>query len=174
MSKTFAAALTVCALLVAGTNARASSAPASKDKPAAPAVGIQRVSLPPPSTAGERLGGLRIIITQVSFPGVAESRSCRFSVRAINDSHETVSFYTLLRTFDGAKGELNSWMVPTGDLAPGQASERLYSCKMAQFLSVDRDSMSSWPGRCMINGDERSPCPLTVSLEANMNLWAKD
>lgn len=139
-----------------------------------PSIAIQRTSMEPLSTATERIGGLRIIITQVNFPGVPDRSACRFTFRAINEGHETVAAHTLLRTFDTTKGELNVWMVPTGDLAPGQSAERLYSCKTAQYLTLDRETMGGWPGRCTINGQERSPCPLTLSVEANLNLLAKD
>lgn len=174
MSKTCTAALTAFALLAGTSTAQAASSSGGKDKPAPPAIGIQHASLQPLPGITDRIGGLRIIITQVNFPGVPDRSACRFVVRAINEGRETVAAHTLLHTYDGTKDALNTWMVPTGTLAPGQSAERLYSCKTAQFLVLDRQSMTGWPGRCTINGEERSPCPLTLAVEANLNLIAKD
>ena len=64
-------------------------------------------------------------------------------------------------------------MVPTGALAPGQSSERLYSCKSARYVVLDQQTLEGWPGRCTVNGEDRSPCPLTLALEANLNIVAK-
>ena len=121
----------------------------------------------------DRIGGLKIIVNQVMYPGVPDRAACRFVIRAVNNGSATVSAYTLLRTLDGEKSELNTWMVPTGSLAPGQSSERLYSCKNARYLVIDQQTLEGWPGRCMVNGEERSPCPLTLTLEANLNIVAK-
>ncbi len=163
-----AAALTAMAAL----GAQASSAP-KEGKELPPSIAIQRADLQPPPIVADRIGGLKIIVNQVMYPGVPDRAACRFVIRAVNSGSATVSTYTLLRTLDGEKSELNTWMVPTGSLAPGQASERLYSCKNARYLVVDQQTLEGWPGRCMVNGEERSPCPLTLALEANLNIVAK-
>jgi hypothetical protein len=174
LSKTCTAAFTAFALLAGASTVQASSSSGGKDKPAPPAIGIQHASLQPLPIVTERIGGLRIVINQVNFPGVPDRSACRFVVRAVNEGRETVAAHTLLHTYDGTKGELNTWMVPTGTLAPGQSAERLYSCKTAQYLVLDRQNMGGWPGRCTVNGEERAPCPLSLSLEANLNLISKD
>lgn len=160
--------------MVAGASgALASSAP--KDgKSLPPSIALQRADLQPPPVIADRIAGLKISVTQVMYPGVPDRAACRFVVRAVNSGSATVSAYTLMHTLDGEKAELNTWMIPTGPLAPGQASEKLYSCKTAQYLVLDKQTLGGWPGRCMVNGEERSPCPLTLALEANLNIIAKD
>jgi hypothetical protein len=163
-----AAALTA----MAAFGVQASSAP-KEGKELPPSIATQHADLQPPPIVADRIGGLKIIANQVMYPGVPDRAACRFVIRAVNNGSATVSAYTLLRTLDGEKSELNTWMVPTGSLAPGQASERLYSCKNARYLVIDQQTLEGWPGRCMVNGEERSPCPLTLALEANLNIVAK-
>jgi len=163
-----AAALTVTTAF----GVQASSAP-KEGKELPPSIATQRTDLQPPPIVTDRIGGLKIIVNQVMYPGVPDRAACRFVIRAVNNGSATVSAYTLLRTLDGEKSELNTWMVPTGSLAPGQSSERLYSCKNARYLVIDQQTLEGWPGRCMVNGEERSPCPLTLTLEANLNIVAK-
>lgn len=160
--------------MVGGTSvALASSAP-KEPKSLPPSIAVQRADLQPPSIIADRIPGLKITVTQVMYPGVPDRAACRFVVRAVNSGSATVSAYTLMRTLDGEKAELNTWMVPTGPLAPGEASEKLYSCKTAQYLVLDKQTLGGWPGRCLVNGEERSPCPLTLALEANLNIIAKE
>lgn len=161
------------AMVGAASAALASSAP--KEPKSLPAsIAVQRADLQPPPVIADRIAGLKITVTQVMYPGVPDRAACRFVVRAVNSGSATVSTYALMRTLDGEKAELNTWMVPTGPLAPGQASEKLYSCKTAQYLVLDKQTLGGWPGRCLVNGEERSPCPLTLALEANLNIIAKD
>lgn len=172
MAKRKTAFVTAVAMVAGASAATASSAP--KDDKALPAsISLQRADLLPPPIIADRIGGLKIIVTQVMYPGVPDRAACRFVVRAVNNGSATVSAYALMRTLDGAKAEVNTWMVPTGALAPGQASERLYSCKSAHYLVLDQQTLGGWPGRCTVNGEERSPCPLTLALEANLNIVAK-
>lgn len=172
MKRKATALLTALATVAGVSVADASSAPKEgKELPAS--ITIQRANLQPPPPISESIGGLKITINQVMFPGVPDRSACRFIIRASNDGHATVSANTLLRTLDGEKAELNTWNVPTGSLAPGQTAERLYSCKTARYVVVDQASLSNWPGRCVVNGEERSPCPLSVALEANLNIIAK-
>lgn len=160
---------TVLALVAGSSVAVASSAP-KEGNAASPGVAIQRVELQPPPIVADRIGGLKMIVTQVNYPGVPDRAACRFVVRSINSGQVSMSAYALLRTLNSEKAELNIWMVPTGPLAPGQSSERLYSCKTAQYLVLDQQTLGGWPGRCLVNGEERSPCPLTLTLEANLSL----
>lgn len=160
--------------MVGGTSiALASSAP-KETKSLPPSIAVQRADLLPPAIIADRIAGLKITVTQVMYPGVPDRAACRFVVRAVNNGSATVSAYALMRTLDGEKTELNTWMVPTGPLAPGEASEKLYSCKTAQYLVLDKQTLGGWPGRCLVNGEERSPCPLTLALEANLNIIAKE
>lgn len=152
----------------------AAQAASSAGKPLPPSIAVQRASLEPLPVVTDRIDGLKIIVTQVNYPGVPDRVACRFMVRAVNQGQERIAAYALLHTFDGDKAMMNTWMVPTGDLAPGQSSERLYSCKTAQYLQIDRQTLNGWPGRCEVNGEEQTPCRLTMGLEANLNLISKD
>jgi hypothetical protein len=172
LSKSFTI-LAAAAVALAGT-VPAHAASSANDKAPPPSIAIQRANLDPLPIVSDRIGGLKISVTLVNYPGVPDRAACRFVVRAVNQGHERVATYALLRTFNGDKEAVNTWMVPTGDLKPGASSEKLYSCKTARYLQVDRQSLNGWPGRCEINGEERTPCPLTVGLEANLNLIAKD
>lgn len=175
MKRASTAILTALTLLGPMADASASSkggGGTAKELP--PSIAVQHAQLLPPATIRDRIDGLKITITQVMYPGVPDRAACRFVVRAYNGGRDTVSAYALLRTLDGEKSELNTWMVPTGQLAPGDTSEKLYSCRNAQYLVIDKQALSSWPGKCTINGEERSPCPLTVALDANLNIIAKD
>lgn len=151
----------------------ASSAP-KESKPLPPSLPLQRVDLKPLPVVAERVGGLKLSVTQVMTPGVPERAACRVVVRAFNGGTNTVSAYALLHTQDASQAAVNTWMVPTGTLAPGESSEKLYSCRYAQYLVVDTKTLGGWPGRCTINGEERSPCPLTIGLEANLNIVTKE
>lgn len=173
MQKITSAIVMALTMVGATSVALASSAP-KEPKSLPPSIAVQRADLQPPSIIADRIPGLKITVTQVMYPGVPDRAACRFVVRAVNSGSATVSAYTLMRTLDGEKAELNTWMVPTGPLAPGQASEKLYSCKTAQYLVLDKQTLGGWPGRCLVNGEERSPCPLSLALEANLNIIAKD
>ncbi|NFV78903.1 hypothetical protein [Magnetospirillum aberrantis] len=163
----------ISALSLAALAPAATASSGSGDKEAPPAIAIQQARLQPPAIVTDRVEGLKITVTQVMYPGVPDRAACRFVVRSVNSGSATISTYALMRTLDREKSELNTWMVPTGALAPGQASERLYSCKTAQYLVLDQESLGGWPGRCIVNGEERAPCPLTLALEANLNIVSK-
>lgn len=150
------------------------AAQSGKDKPAPPTIPYQEVSLDPLPSVSGKIGGLKIYVTQVYYAGLPDRAACRFVVRAINRTNGHLAAYTLLKTFDGDKAALNTWMVPTGDLAPGETSEKQYSCKTAQYLEVDRQSASGWPGRCELNGKEVTPCPLSVGVEANLHVLTSE
>ncbi|CAA7625333.1 hypothetical protein [Magnetospirillum sp. UT-4] len=114
--------------------------------------------------------GLKINVTQVNFPGVPERAACRMTVRVSNPGSRPMATHLLLKTFDTYKAAANTWLIPTGEVAPGATVERLYSCKMAQFLVFDQDSASAWPNRCTVEGEESSPCPVGLLFETNLNL----
>lgn len=167
-------AIVVAVTMIAGASASVASAAPKEGKSLPPSIAVQRAELLPPAIVADHIDGLKITVTQVMYPGVPDRAACRFVVRAVNGGSATVSAHALMHTLDGEKAELNTWLVPTGALAPGQASEKLYSCKTAQYLVLDKATLGGWPGRCLINGEERSPCPLTLALEANLNIIAKD
>lgn len=142
------------------------------DKPAAPAAvskGIRDLQLPPASTISEPIKGVRLNITQFSYPGVPERAACRTVIRVENASEHTIAFYTLIRTFDPQQVPLGTWMTPSGELPPGKSGERLYSCKLSRYMVLDRGSAGGWPNTCQIDGEERSPCPLELTFDANMD-----
>ena len=143
------------------------------ERPAAPAVATQKRVLQPPSGVAERIDGFRLSISQVSFPGVPERSACRLLVRAFNGGTRSVGLLLPVYTFNGAKEPLNSWLIPTAEVSPGQATERIYSCKMAHYLKLDLSAANGWPSVCMVGGEERSPCPVILNFEANLDLIEK-
>ncbi|TNC95210.1 MAG: Uncharacterized protein FD119_2631 [Stygiobacter sp.] len=143
------------------------------DKPAASvaaAKGVRDLQLAPSQTLSEPIKGVRLNITQFSYPGVPERASCRTVIRVENTSEHTIAFYSLIRTFDTQQVPLSTWMTPSGELPPGKSGERLYSCKLARYMVLDRGSAGGWPNTCLVDGDERSPCPLELTFDANMDL----
>jgi hypothetical protein len=156
-------------LAVACLSATAQAVPGANDRPiTGSAGGPEAITYQPPPTIIERIPGLKVSLTQVNFPGVPERSACRLMVRASNEGSQRIAVHALVRTFNSAQASLNTWLIPTGDLAPGQSVERIYSCKMAQEMTLDQASASGWPGRCTIDGEERSPCPATLVLETNL------
>ncbi|HSV28071.1 MAG TPA: hypothetical protein VLL76_00895, partial [Candidatus Omnitrophota bacterium] len=93
---------------------------------------------------------VRISVSLVSYPGVPERASCRMLFKATNESRDNVELSTQLHTFNTYKTDLNSWLVPTGTLKPGQTVERLYSCKAASFITLDQGSDYGWPRTCFV------------------------
>ncbi|CAA7623900.1 conserved exported hypothetical protein [Magnetospirillum sp. LM-5] len=143
------------------------------DKPAPPSIAIQKRVLKPAPTVLDPIGGFRVAITQVSYPGVPERSACRLLARAFNTGTEKVGLFLMVHTFDSHKVPLNSWLIPTAEVAPGQSIERIYSCKLAQYLKLDVANAGAWPAICKVGGEERSPCPVTLNFEANLELIEK-
>ncbi|MCA1910123.1 MAG: hypothetical protein LDL39_17375 [Magnetospirillum sp.] len=137
-------------------------------------VGIRGMVLKPAEVINQPVTGVRLNITQFSYPGVPERAACRTVIRVENDSPHKVGFYTLVRTFDTAKAALGTWMTPSGELAPGQSGERLYSCKLARYMVLDRGSAEGWPNSCLVDGEERSPCPIQLILDVNIDFLPAD
>lgn len=161
-------------LLAAASLSSTAGAISPANDPPVEVSGARAVTFQPPAGVRDRVAGLHITITQVNYPGVPERSACRFLVRATNEGDRKIGAYALMRTFDSFKASLNSWLIPTGELAPGQTVERLYSCKMAQSLVLDQDSATGWPGRCTVDGTELSPCPVTLQLKANIDILPTD
>lgn len=158
-------------LLMAADPALASGG-GGDDKPAVPvtvAKGVRDLKLSPSPTLSEAIKGVRLNITQFSYPGVPERASCRTVIRVENASEHTIAFYSLIRTFDTQQVPLGTWMTPSGELPPGKSGERLYSCKLARYMVLDRGSAGGWPNTCVVDGEERSPCPLELTFDANMD-----
>lgn len=117
---------------------------------------------------------IRISVSVISFPGVPEHAACRMLFRATNETGSPMEMATLLHTYDGYQSDLNSWLVPTGTILPGQQVERLYSCKSASFLTIDQKSDLGWPTTCVVAGERKSPCPVALKLDSNLPLLKKD
>ena len=145
-----------------------SEANTSGGLPTDSSVGVHGMVIKSPLVA-ETIGRVTLNVTQFSYPGVPERAACRLVIRTDNESEHTVALYTLLRTFSAEKTPLGTWMVPSGKLAPGESSERLYSCKAARYVLIDRTSQLAWPGVCAVEADQRAPCPLEMSLELNID-----
>ncbi|MGE4280378.1 MAG: hypothetical protein AB7G62_12365 [Magnetospirillum sp.] len=136
--------------------------------------GVHNMVLKPAESISEPVTGVRLNITQFSYPGVPERAACRTVIRVENDSTHKVAFYSLVRTFDAAKSALGTWMTPSGELGPGQSGERLYSCKLARYMVLDRGAAGGWPNSCQVDGEERSPCPIQLILDVNIDFLPTD
>ncbi|OJX74768.1 hypothetical protein [Magnetospirillum sp. 64-120] len=132
-------------------------------------IGVRGMVLKPADVISEPITGVRLNITQFSYPGVPERAACRTVIRVENDSSHKVAFYSLVRTFDTAKEALGTWMTPSGELTPGQSGEKLYSCKLARYMVLDRGAAGGWPNSCQVDGEERSPCPIQLTLDVNID-----
>lgn len=130
--------------------------------------GIREEDLVPNMTGAAQQ--VRLSVVQVFFPGVPDRFACRMQVRAINDSHARVSFRALLQTFDSDKAALDSWLIPTGQLDPGQEVLRSYSCRQATSIEVSRVTAYGWPTTCEVDGEEASPCPIELHLTSSLAL----
>ena len=115
---------------------------------------------------------LHLTIMQVFFPGLPERAGCRMQVIARNDGTSRVSMRALVNTFDEAKGAVDTWLVPTGDLKPGEEVLRVYSCRTAHDVAVSEASPYGWPQTCTVNGADTSPCPLTLKVSTSISLPA--
>jgi len=113
---------------------------------------------------------LELSITQVFFPGMSEKTGCRMQITAQNRSASSINMRALVNTFDGAKEAVDSWLVPTGELKPGEEVLRIYSCRTAHAAVVSEASPYAWPQTCVIGGVVASPCPL--SLHVSMSIAA--
>lgn len=172
MPRNHLAPLFFCALiLLSGTALAAGSGSEDGGKPAAIELsrGVQDMILNPTGATSEPVTGVRLNITQFSYPGVPERAACRTVIRVENQSASTVAFYTLIRTFDLQEAPLSTWMTPSGILAPGQSGERLYSCKIARYMVLDRGSASGWPNTCHVDGIDRTPCPIQLTFDSNID-----
>ena len=166
------APLFICALaLLSGPALAAGGGSEGGGKPAAIELsrGVKGMILNPTGTVSEPVTGVRLNITQFSYPGVPERAACRTVIRVENDSVSTIAFYSLIRTFDSQEEPLGTWMTPSGILAPGQAGERLYSCKIARYMVLDRGSAGGWPNTCHVDGIDRTPCPIQLTFDVNID-----
>jgi len=120
------------------------------------------------SALGPSSDSLHLSIVQVFFPGLSERVGCRMQVIARNDSHTHISMRALVNTFDDDKAAVDAWLVPTGDLKPGEEVMRIYSCHTAHEAVVSEASPYGWPQVCFIDGKEMSPCPLTLRVVSSL------
>jgi hypothetical protein len=126
------------------------------------------------ASPAEAEGPIRITAVQVFFPGVPERFACRMQLTVANEGDRVISLRTLLTTRDGDNQLVNSWLVPSGILAPGEAVERIYSCKQADRLTVSRESPHGWPTVCVVGGEEVSPCPVALRISTSLRLAGAD
>ncbi len=134
-----------------------------------PTPGLPREEDLIPNSAGTAQQ-VRLSVVQVFFPGVPDRFACRMEVRAFNDSHSRINFRTLLQTFGSNKTALDSWLIPTGPLNPGQEVLRTYSCRQASSVEVSRITPYGWPTTCEVNGEEASPCPIELHVTSSLAL----
>ena len=151
---------------VAVTWAVAAMAAATQPPPDEGAI-RQEVLAPNTSAPPDRV---RLSIVQVFFPGVSERFACRMQVRALNQGASRINFSALLKTYDEGKAPLDSWLIPTGDLAPGQEVLRTYSCRRAASLEISRRTEYGWPVKCEVGGHEASPCPIELHITSSLAL----
>lgn len=169
MLRPLIAALFCLTALAGGAQASGSGGGGDKKPQVEASIGVHNMVVHPSEAIREPVTGVRLNITQFSYPGVPERAACRTVIRIENDSPHKVALYTLIRTYDSAKVGLGTWMTPSGELAPGQAGERLYSCKLARYMVLDRGSAGGWPNTCHVDGEERSPCPIQFVLDVNID-----
>lgn len=132
-------------------------------------LGQKGVALAPPKHAGTPIDGVGINVAQFLTPGVPDRNACRTLVRVENRSGHKVAFYILLRVYSAEGNQMATWMAPSGNLADGEASERMYSCQIARYLKVDQGVTDAWPVTCTIDGNDLNPCPLRLSLDSNID-----
>ena len=116
------------------------------------------------SALGPSSDTLELSITQVFFPGMSEKTGCRMQITARNRSPSRINMRALVNTFDGAKEAVDTWLVPTGELKPGEEVLRIYSCRTAHVAAVSEASPYAWPQTCNVDGANASPCPVTLHV----------
>ena len=159
----------LCCLLALGGSALAAGGGDDKPPPVEASTGVRDMVVHPAEMISDPVTVVRLNITQFSYPGVPERAACRTVIRIENESPHKISLYTLIRTFDSAKAPLGTWMTPSGELRPGQSGERLYSCKLARYVVLDRGSAVGWPNTCQIDGEDRNPCPVQFRFDVNID-----
>ncbi|MBI5163103.1 MAG: hypothetical protein HY985_04285 [Magnetospirillum sp.] len=165
--RTWLPALTATALAAWAVAASAASPTGDKAAPAPPSMGVLReILLRAPSDTA--MGTVAVTVMQINYPGVPERAACRMQIVIANEGKSQINLRTLLVTLDDSKTLIDNWLVPSGTIAPGKSVERLYSCKIASTLTVDRDSAYGWPRQCDVNGVEMSPCPLALRVSSSL------
>ena len=126
----------------------------------------------PPGGFGESFD-MKVIAQMVFNPGMSDKRGCRLQVYFINTSKVTINLRTEIITYDSLSEVADVNLVPSADLGPGQQVMRLYSCKPADAIEVSRDNNYSWPVVCDINGQEQSPCPVSLHFSSTLGIYEK-
>ncbi len=119
-------------------------------------------SVPPTGDA------IRVTVVMASFPGLSERASCRMQVTSANQGAARLSTRVLLKTVNDKGDTINSWLVPTGDLKPGEESLRTYSCKAPESLVLVRGNPFAWPQTCSVDGIDTLPCPVALRMQTNL------
>lgn len=120
-----------------------------------------------PATAAHN-DRIHINVSVVNYPSATEQSTCRLKFQAVNDSARRVELSALVRIFDAARAGSGAWQVPTGMMEPGQAVERTYTCKEATFIRLDARNHYGWPGKCIVDGAFKAPCPMDVNVKFNL------
>lgn len=120
------------------------------------------------ATAQNAPGALTADVRLVEFPGASERNACRLAVRFRNHSASTAALVLGLKTMDEHGQPVNTWVVPSGPLKTNQTVERYYSCTPASRMMLDRAPSRVWPNTCVVDGENRRPCPLPVKVLSNL------
>jgi hypothetical protein len=168
------AAVLLCLAVVPPALASGGGGEGGAEKEVIPDVGVQRRVLQPSKMVDLPIQGFEVTVTQVSYPGVPERSACRLLARASNRTQQKMGFFVMVKTFNSQRQPLNNWLIPTADIEPGQSVERIYSCKMARYMYLDLSNAQAWPALCMVDGEERSPCPAVLNFVSNMEMLAED
>lgn len=131
--------------------------------------GLRQATLNPDGTTPS-MGDIQVLVVEVFYPGLSSRSACRMEMEVRNVSSVQASFSALLKTFNGDKDTVDSWLIPTGTMEPGDQITRVFSCHEASSLEVDRESQYGWPHVCVINGEARSPCPLRLQVSTSLNI----
>jgi hypothetical protein len=133
----------------------------------------------PPPHGGEALLGsdiktstdvVRMAILRAVVPGTSEKVGCRMQIISTNDTTHRVNVRILLRTYD-ARGELvDTWLVPTGELQPGEEFMKVNSCRGGRKMKIARDNKYGWPVTCDVDGEPAAPCPVSLKIRSSMDI----
>jgi len=113
---------------------------------------------------------MRIAVMRAVIPGASEKVGCRIQMISTNDTTHRVNLRVLLSTFD-AKGDLvDTWLVPTGELEPGEEFMKVNSCHGGRKMKIARDNKYGWPVSCDVDGEAVAPCPVSLKLKSSMEI----
>ncbi|MDA8232750.1 MAG: hypothetical protein M0006_15575 [Magnetospirillum sp.] len=134
--------------------------------PPAPAATLREAVLAPAGTvSGEQVD---LTVEQAFYPNLPAKRSCRLEIYAVNRTGRHVGLHALISTRDGNSREVDSWLVPTGEMSPGAEVKRVYSCDKAASIEIMRTTPFGWPKTCNVDGTDVSPCPIALHVTSSL------